>query len=111
MVMRQSFCRFAVVLLIIGGVYAVNAVAPADVQAAGPVCCQCQNPTTCGPPNNGVCGRGCTMITNATCDGKTGTCKAVTAFAPQPRDSNMSRLSALEGQILPTSLQLPNTSR
>lgn len=64
------------------------AAAGSRVQATdAPSCCQCANAPLCGPPRNGQCGAGCTLITNATCDGRSGRCQAVSSFEWRPMES------------------------
>ena len=85
----------------------------ANPLAAGAVnCCQCPPPApACGPPISGECGAGCTLVTKATCNGKTGQCTAAKhAFAPQSQDTKV-HLTSFTGQLSTTRVEVPGTSR
>ena len=81
-----------------------------SAQTAGPSCCQCPLPS-CGPPVNGRCSSECKLITNATCNGRTGRCQVITAFDPPAQDGDASRVSSVDDPVLNVNLQLPEVVR
>jgi len=110
MVVAQLLRKVGGVGLVALGVWFLAAASPL---AAGAVnCCQCPGPApACGPPSSGECGSGCTLVTNATCNGKTGQCTAAKhAFAPQSRDTQVGLIS-LTGQLGAPRVEVPGTSR
>lgn len=108
MVVRGWLFRIATVVALVALVSVAQLVVVGSARAAGPVCCQCPLPT-CGPPKAGQCAPGCTPVSNATCDGKTGRCKLITAFWNGP-GVGAAPASAGDGSRVPVSLQLVRAS-
>jgi hypothetical protein len=110
MVLWKPVCGVAVLILLVVGVLVPAVISPGTALAGS--CCQCPLPT-CGPPKNGQCASSCTLVANATCNGKIGRCQAdKRALAPESQDSNMTSVAYLEGLILrPVDVQLVGGSR